>query len=423
MKKIFISTFFIVFSIIQIFANPSDTIKIEKIKIDFSGFFRFDYWYDSRQVTDAVDGLFLLYPKKQDYDVNGQDLNASPSVNALAMGTRFRTNIKMPDIFNAKSILFVETDFTGISNMVNLRLRHAYAKFKWEKNSLLVGLTWHPLFVTEVFPNVASLNTGAPFQSFNRSPQVTFQQSIAKGLTLTLSAVNQSDSKSLGPLPSPNEASSSYLRNGLLPNLNAHLQFNGSNITIGVAVDYKSLRPRLFTTSLLIPTERYLTKERIESLTEMLYVKYQVGKLVLRAKGMYGQNLAEQLMLGGYGVSSLDSLTGKETYSPLNHAFVFGNVTYGKKYQVSLFVGYAKNLGAKSNYVSKSLIFARGSDIEFMYRISPSISYINNKFQLSAEFEYTTASYGDLDLLDKGKVKNGKLVSNSRMLFLLQYNF
>ena len=238
---VFFITFFSVFTVI---ANTSDSTKVDKIKIDVTGFFRADYWYDSRQIVDAVDGLFMLYPKSPDLDTYGNDINAAPSVNMLAMATRFRVGMKMPDLFKAKSLVFVEVDFTGMGSNVSFRFRHGYTKLQWEKSSLLFGLTWHPMFISDVFPTVANLNTGAPFQSFNRSPQITYQQKLATGLTLSLSAIHQSDSKSMGPIAPPNESSSSYLRNGLLPNINANLQLVSGSFTLGGSVDYKSLRPR-----------------------------------------------------------------------------------------------------------------------------------------------------------------------------------
>jgi hypothetical protein len=337
----------------NVLANKPDSVKIEKIRIDFSGFFRGDYWYDSRQVVDAVDGILLLYPKKPELDANGADIQAAPNANALAMASRIRTNITMPSLFNAKSTIVLEGDFTGINNisgsnsLVSIRLRHAYTKLQWEKSSLLFGLTWHPMFVTDVFPSVVSLNTGAPFQSFNRSPQLTFKQKLTEGLSLSLSLVYQSDSRSFGP----SDASSTYLRNGLTPNLNTNLQLNSGAFTFGGSFDYKTLRPRLFTTSIKTPTLKYVTNERINSYSGMLYMKYQTSKLAVKVKGILGQNLYEHLLLGGYAVSSLDSLTGKETYTPTNHLFMFGNITYGEKYQLGLFFGYAKNLGTTDNFI------------------------------------------------------------------------
>jgi hypothetical protein len=422
MRKYSLLLYFIFFSSLWVFASPTDSVKVEKIKIEFSGFFRADYWYDSRQIVDAVDGLFLLYPKKPELDANGEDIQAAPSINSLAMATRLRTKLTMPNLLNAKSMIMIEGDFTGMSTIVNFRLRHAYAKLQWENSSLLFGLTWHPMFIVDVFPAVASLNTGAPFQSFNRSPQLTYQQKLIEGLTLSLSMVHQSDSRSLGPIPSPNDASSTYLRNGLLPNLNANLQLVEGSFTVGGSIDYKSLRPRLFTTSLITPTLKYVTNERINSYSEMLYMKYQTSKLVVKVKGMLAQNLTEHLLLGGYAVSTLDSITGKETYTPTNHLFLFGNITYGKEFQVGLFFGYSKNLGTTENFV-KDKYYSRGMDIDYMYRFSPSFSYIKDKFQISTEFEYTASAYGDIDNNDKGRILNSKLTDNSRLLLVVQYNF
>lgn len=424
MKKPLLLFIFIILSFYNVLSNPTDSTKVEKFKIDFSGFFRADYWYDSRQNVDAVDGLFLLYPKKPEYDANGRDINAAPNINFLAMATRLRTAIKMPNLFNAKPLIMVEGDFTGMSTIVNFRLRHAYTKLQWEKSYLLVGLTWHPLFIADVFPNVAGLNTGAPFQSFNRSPQITFQQKLTETIALTLSAIYQSDSRSSGPNPSPNESSSSYLRNGLIPNLDANLQLTSGNFTLGGSFDFKSLRPRLYTTSLVTPTLKYVTNERINSSTEMIYLKYQNTKFTIKTKAMLAQNLTEHLLLGGYAVSSIDSLTGRETYTPTNHLFLFGNITYGKMYQVGVFVGYAKNLGTSENFISSTdRIYSRGMDIDYMYRVSPMFSYIKEKFQLSAELEYTAAAFGDVNNLDKGKVSNSKLSENYRFLLVFQYNF
>lgn len=422
MRKYFILVNLIFFSNLTVFANTPDSVKVDKSKIEFSGFFRADYWYDSHQIVDAVDGLFLLYPKRSEIDAKGKDIQAAPDINFLAMGTRLRTKILMPDLFKAKSMIMIEGDFTGMSTIVNLRIRQAYTKLQWEKSSLLFGLTWHPMFASDVYPSVASLNTGAPFQSFNRSPQLTFQKKLWKGTTISLSAVHQSDSRSLGPISSPNDASTTYLRNSLLPNLNANLQLIMGAFTIGGSIDYKSLRPRLFTTSLSTPGLKYSTSERINSYSGMLYIKFQRTKLIVKTKGMLGQNLTEHLLPGGYAVSSLDSISGKETYTPTNHLFLFANITYGKEFQVGLFLGYAKNFGTNNNFI-KDRYFSRAMDIDYIYRCSPSISYAIDRFQISTELEYTAAAFGDINNLDKGKILNSKITYNYRPLIVVQYTF
>lgn len=397
----------------------TDTTVVTKPKADFSGFFRFEYWYDTRQNVEAIDGLFLLYPKAPSLDANGEDILAAPGLNSLAMATRLRTNITMPDIFGAKSTILVEADFTGLSSNVHFRFRHALATLNWGRTKLMAGQTWHPMLVADVYPYVVGLNTGAPFQSFNRSPQVTLTHEISKGFFGTVSAIHQSDYKSFGP----DGASSSYLRNAVLPNLFAQLQFKSSTFTAGVAADFKSLRPRLYTVSPVDGTSKFATTERISTLSGMAFLKVQANKLTIRSKVMYGQNLADHLMLGGYGVASVDAQTGAETYTSLRHFFAFTNVTYGKDLQVGLFGGYAKNLGAADNVVSVASIYGRGADIDYMFRVSPNVMYRKNQYLFAFEVEYTAAAYGTIDIANKAKVTNSELIGNTRFLFALQYDF
>ena len=68
---------------------------------------------------------------------------------------------------------YIEAEFFGTSDadLNGFRLRHGYLKLDWPHSELMVGQFWHPMFVTESFPDVVSFNTGAPFQPFNRSPR------------------------------------------------------------------------------------------------------------------------------------------------------------------------------------------------------------------------------------------------------------
>jgi hypothetical protein len=409
---------FVLFPYITISAQ--DTTLVKKPKAEFSGFFRFDYWFDSRQNVDGLDGLLVLYPKPPELDANGEDINAAPSLNGLAMGTRLRSTIEMPKIFNAKSKVFVEVDFTGTNNtQVHFRFRHGYTRLTWDSGTELdVGLTWHPMFVTEVFPYVAALNTGSPFQSFNRSPQITVKQNLTSSLKVILSALTQSDYKGYGP----DGYSSIYLRNGVVPNLHAQLQLNVNSITAGIAVDFKSLKPKLYTTSLIDSVSKYITKERVNSLTSMAYLKIQGRMLTAKFKGMYGQNMGDHLMFGGYTISRIDSLTGNEKYISLNHIFLHANITYGKKVMPGIFVGYAKNLGASDNVVG-NILYGRGYDVDFAFRVAPSFTYRKENLSIMTELEYTLAATGINDNTNKAKIIDAKNASNIRALIMIQYDF
>lgn len=79
-----------------------------------------------------------------------------------------------------------------------LRIRQAYVNLDWGKSAVLVGITWHPLFGA-VMPDVLNLSTGAPFQPFNRSPQIRYQYKANSRVQLTASVLWQLQYLSSGP--------------------------------------------------------------------------------------------------------------------------------------------------------------------------------------------------------------------------------
>jgi hypothetical protein len=365
------------------------------------GFLRSDFIYDSRQTVEALDGLLTYYPKDKRLDYNGKDLNDKPIVGAFGSLTRLQMGITSPEILKATPTGYIESDFTlrstpsGIASTV--RLRHVYIKLAWKKTDMLFGVTWHPLFVPDVFPTVLALNTGAPFQPFNRSPQLTLTHRLTDNFKVILSAIYQLDYSNLGP----DGGTGTYLRNALLPNLHAQVQGKIKGLTLGAGYDFKSLQPRTETKSLKDKISIYETNEKINSYALLGYMKYESGLFVWKSKIIYGQNLTENLMTGGYALSKLDSITGHEQY--------------GKTWKVGIFAGYSKNYGFGDNIVTSSAIYARGAEIESYYRIAPSVHYTAGKLMLSFEIESTAANYGTIDLKDKGKVTDTHKVTNNRV--------
>jgi len=391
--------------------------KEKTVDAKLGGFFNYSMFYDSRNQAEGVEGLFGFYPLDHNYNENNEDLNATPNINALAIATRLNGLFNLPSVFNAKTSILVEGDFTATSNSNSVRLRQAHAKFKWQSTELLVGRTWHPMFTTSVFPSLASLNTGAPFQSFNRSEQIRLIYTV-DNVQFLGATVFQSDYKSLGP----DGKSSRYLRNALLPNLHGQVQFSAGAFTLGAGYDFKMLKPRNYTDS--YDNKTFLTDEKVISHTAYSYVKFKNNKLEIKAKAIYGQNLADHLMLGGYAVATLDTLTGKETYTSTNHLNSWVNVLYGKKLRAGFFAGYLKNLGTGSNIVENNqLVFARGANIDRIWRIAPLVHYSVQKWLFVAEYEITTVGYGDIDYADKALVKNTHDVTNNRVVFSMFYFF
>lgn len=393
-------------------AQDADKNAEKSWGIQFKGFVKSDYWYDTRQVFASREDLFLFYPLAEKPDVKGNDINATPCFNFSAMTSRLTGIISGPDAFGAKTSGVIEGDFSGVSNpdINGLRLRHAWAKLKWEKSELMFGQYWHPMFVTEVFPNVISLNTGAPFQPFIRNPLVSYKYYFGK-FNVETAFITQRDNSSDGPLG----YNTSYMRNAVVPNAHIQVQYKGDKHVLGLAGDYKWLRPRLVTDSL------YGTRQTIGSYALMAYWKYTKGPFVWRTKAIYGQNLTEHLLLGGYAVRTIDSTSLLETYTPTNHLFVWGNATYTlkKKIQFGIFGGYAKNYGTSELNTGK--YYARGSNIAYMYRVAPSVSFISERVQISLEGEYTAAAYGAPDLM--GIVQSPEEVSNIRALLTFFYFF
>ncbi|MBS4013390.1 MAG: hypothetical protein KGZ97_06475 [Bacteroidetes bacterium] len=392
-------------------ANDNEEKKQESESFfKLKGFVKSDYWYDSRSVVAAREDLFLLYPRNEFPDVNGFDIYGDPSFNFSAITSRIAGVIKGPDAFNAKTSGLIEADFSGVTNadINGFRLRHAYMKLEWEKFDLLLGQWWHPMFATEAVPTVISLNTGAPFQPFIRNPQVSLTYKEGT-LRILAAAIAQRDNSNDGPIG----VSPDYIRNSGMPNFHLQMFHLRENTTAGIAADYKLLRPRLATDSL------YKTAANIGTYAFMGYLRYHKDKLDIKTKAIYGQNLSEHLMMGGYAESTVNPIDKYVTYTPLNHLSMWWNIVYGKQIQSGLFLGYSRNFGA-SDFV-EGKIYGRGHNIKYLYRVSPHISFISGKMQFSTELEYTAAAYGTPD--NRAIVHDTKEVSNIRLLFTAFYFF
>ena len=94
----------------------------------------------------------------------------------------------------------------------------------------------------------------------------------------------------------------------------------------------------------------------------------------------------------------------------------------GKKIKGGLFAGYTKNLGAGTDG-SGSTFYSRGSNIRFIYRVSPRIIFVSGNLSLVFETEYTAAAYGTANGNQKGGVTNTTTVANVRPIASISYKF
>ncbi len=462
-KRLLLLPFAVLIGLFSLFAQTSsskdtkpETIspKLPLFGIHFSGYVKTDIYFDTRQTVGFRESQFLLFPEVEKIDADGKDINAKPSYNILSIQTRLAGTITGPDAIGAKTSGYIEGEFFGnINTAINsFRLRHAWIKLNWTKTELLVGQWWHPMFVPECAPSTVSFNTGAPFVVFSRNPQIKLTQSFGK-LKMSLTFLSQVDFMSDGP----DGTNPKYLRNSVLPESDLQIWYatknetKGTEFMIGAGINFQMLTPRISTTITLksaydtvinnkvehhdAVTAAYQTNTKTTSLAFNLYTKLKLKEVTLKMGGEYGGNNNAYNMLGGYAVKSItDVAKNFVDYANIRSFAAWAEFhTNAPRWQPGLFLGYAKNLGTGEAVfgfprmlyflptIVKGPYYARGSNIDYAYRISPRLVFNANKLRLAAEVEYTVAAYGKTN--EKGFVYNAKEVANLRLLLGVYYFF
>ena len=359
-------------------------------------------------------------------DANGEDINQQTSSNLSAIATRLGVKIEGPVIFGAKTSGNIEFDFGGIvkTEPTLFRIRHANVTFTWEKSSLLVGQTWHPFWGGGAFPSVAGLNTGAPFQAFNRSPQVRYNVK-AGALVISGAAVyeNQYTTKAFesSNYTTPNQAQ----RNGVIPELVLSAEYNKSGLTIGAGAEMKRIKPEMTTTG---TAGKFKSNEYLSSTGFMAYLKYKNEKFMLTAKGYYGEDMTHLCFLGGYGVATHDDDAGAETFTNYTNYTTLLNMEYGKKWQAGIMLGYGGNLGTSDPLYQgadgKAKTTGMLPNVQKIARIAPHVALNVSKIRLVGEYELTTADYGtgSFNFTD-GLYSDYHRTANNRFIIMMMYFF
>lgn len=374
------------------------------------GFVRNELYFNSRQNTEALDGLFNMIPKPIDLDGQELDRNAVPNSQMLSISTRLGLDFTGNLILGAKSSAKIECDFAGVKDYYFLiRLRQAYMKLNWAKTELLVGQTWHPMF-SNLQPITPALSVATPFQPFNRSPQIRLTQKLNDNFSLLTNLSYQMQYMTQGPAGQ----SVSYMKTGLLPGLHVGLDYKSKQLTAGIGFDGKSL---------------LINKVRFSSGAAVAYAGYSIKKFQIRAKTVYGQNLSEYLMAGGYGLS-VDATTAKPDYTNINTSTSWLSVAYGSKIQVGIYGGFAQNYGSNKDLQlgsGKYTVYGNGfyNDLQLqldqLYRVAPHITYNLPNFRLGFEYEFTSAKYGKI--MANGRVSSPYTVDNHRAMATISYIF
>ena len=421
----------------------------EKFSFKLYGFVRNYACFDSRESYTSNSEQFYYMPKDINPDSKGNDIYAQPNMMLLSITTRLGVNITGPEFLGAKTSAKIESDFAGFgtSNTV-LRIRQAYAKMDWERNSVLLGQAWHPM-MGDMMPDVFSLETGAPFTPFSRTPQLRYDYKNS-GFTLTATALYQYQYTSYGPdKDGKNTGSFDYARNAVIPELYFQLMYKKGGFLIGAGVDLLTLKPRQqyeFTTQEPVlddsgnPTygddgaqiftdvkNKYkCNNEFVVSITPTLFAQYKGDRWGIKGRVTYAQNAAHLSMISGYAITEIDD-TGKQQYGTLNSVAGWVDVTYKQPLKRGFltfccFAGYTKNLGCDADIVQGKPIYMRGQEnMDNMWRVAPSILYTHNAMSIGVEYNPTTVAYGTPD--KRYKMSDTHNVTNHRVCAMLRYNF
>ena len=426
----------------------------EKPTFKFYGFVRNYACYDTRESMTSNSEQFYYMPKDISLDANGNDINAQPNMMLLSITTRLGLNVSGLNFLGSKTSAKIEADFAGFgtSNTV-LRIRQAYAKMEWEHNHLLVGQAWHPI-MGDMIPDVFSLETGAPFTPFSRTPQLRYDY-VNKGVTLTATALYQFQYTSYGP----DGASFNYARNAVVPEIYLQAMYKNGGFQAGAGIDILTIKPRQSYTIKEIQNETYyvpaydetgapvldgngnqtflpvnqskeVTKTYkcneapVVSFTPTLFASYKADRWGIKGRVTYAQNAAHLSMISGYAVTGIKE-NGEQEYSTLNSIGGWIDATYKQPLKKGnllfcCFAGYTKNLGCEKDIVGA--IYMRGEkNMDYMWRIAPSILYTHNALQVGVEYNPTTVGYGKHD--GDYKMYNPHTVTNHRICAMVKYNF
>ncbi len=417
----------------------------------FYGFIRNYFIYDSRESVSGTGDLFYYLPKDENIQ-DGIDINDTPSFRFLALTSRLGVDVSGYYIGNVHFGAKFEGDFySGLSNSSNdnasvyfpgnskisgtatARLRQAYATITWkdlplgkdDKASvgLKIGQAWHPMAADH--PHLFSLEVGAPFGPFSRTPLVQMDANLGKNWVVSAAAIWQMQYQSTGPV----DGSAIYMKYGMTPEMYAALAYKTNGFLLRAGVDVVSIKPRVLGE---VDGKVVKVSDRKTSVLGYLYTQYTYKNFAVKAKTTFGEGGEHMNLMSGYAKVG-ENPDGSWNYASMRNSSSWLSLSYGKKWQGVLFLGYVKNLGlaeAASGPLAKGDVYFCGngfSNINQMYRINPQVIYNIGKLNVGLEYQWTSVQYGKYD---DGKLNAHALadkdlhwIGNHRVNMMVKYNF
>lgn len=437
------------FSVLSLNAQ-SDGIAVKSTPeshVNVHGFIRNYFAFDTRESVSGTGDLFYYVPKDQNLNSYGDDLNAQNQFRFLALTSRLWVDVNGYEIQNTKIGARIEADFyTGldsktsagltdrVSGTAQFRLRQAFVTLGWQqdenrKESLKIGQMWHPMAAD--MPDVISLNTGAPFGPFSRTPVAQFDMNVNKWFGFTTAGIWQQQYKSQGPAG----ASAIYMKYGCTPEVYMGLNFTpAKGLLVRTGFDVLSIKPRTTATDAHEVVVR--VSDRITTSIPFFYLQYKtkVGEtpFVFKAKTVFAEGGEHVSLNGGYGVSAIDTINYTWDYTPSRNSSSWISLSIGQKYQGVLFAGYVKNFGTKDELIDPigSYYFSGNSfkNMNQMFRVTPTFLYNLGKFTFGLEYECTSIQYGSWDAsTDAFKhglaTKDLHWITNHRIQAMVKFTF
>ena len=455
MKRVYLILSAVLLSFCTLSAAAAEKEQKAEPKNNFKlyGFIRNYFVFDSRESVSGTGDLFYYLPK----DVNmkdGIDINDQSSFRFLALTSRLGVDVSGYQLGNVHFGAKIEGDFySGLSNSSNAsvseyfpgntkisgtataRLRQAYATVTWKELpmgvngkasvGLKIGQAWHPMAADH--PHLFSLEVGAPFGPFSRTPLVQMDANLGDNWVVSGAAIWQMQYQSTGPVGT----SAIYMKYGKTPELYAAVAYKSNGFLLRAGADLVSIKPRV-----LGKAEDKVVKvsDRKTSLLGYVYTQYTYKKFAVKAKTTFGEGGEHMNLMSGYAKVGADNADGSWNYASLRNSSSWLSMSYGKKWQGVLFLGYVKNLGlaegASDSPISKDQVYfcSNGfSNINQMYRINPQLIYNIGKMNIGLEYQFTGVQYGEYEngCLNKFALadKNLHWVGNHRVNMMIKYNF
>lgn len=384
-------------------------------KYSLYGFVRNYAVFDTRESSAGAQDLYFYMPKGVNL-VDGKDVNAMPSFRMYSLTTRLGLRVAGYQFGATKVDGTVEADFYSMNGAVAvLRMRQAYVGLGWDfsadnKLVLNIGQTWHPLAAD--MPHVTNLETGAPFNPFNRSPQVMAHYDIDGRFTLTGGFLFPMQYQPTGP----EGKSSNYNKYALLPEAYLGLSYKEGGFLGRLGLNVLTIKPY------------YKASGLMAAVTPMLYLQYTDGMFQIKGKSVLAQAGEHLNLLSGYGVSSYDAAKDAYRYTPMQDWASFVSVQYGKKFQVLGMLGYMKQLYATTDLLdAKDLLWLNTSadtSIHQAVRFTPTVVWNLGKLSFSLEYNLTAAQFGvGVRNIHGGFDDKGDWVLNHRFIWMTKFSF